>query len=301
MSDSDSTSSSFVNVSPMAEETRCDIRTAATKLQDTVLTMVGLAESEAKAIKDAAENQVKELKETAEKEAKELKDAAEKEAKDLKDAAEEVVETTRAEKESWEAEKLRVATAHTFEPIVELNVGGTLIATSLKKLTSFPDSTLGQMFSGRHDLPKDKNGAYFIDRDPRPFLVGLNFLRSPTKYNTVAIMDKELKMLVEIEADLFGLKEEMLLSQPFVPAAPEAVIYGCTGAFVMQDLDKLWRLRCLELDLGGAKIRVCMNCGCGYADNEEHTVLENFTTNRVIDDAQPKCHWLKRCSHCGKF
>ena len=179
-----------VNVSPMEAE---DTRTLETKLQGAMLEIVRCV------------------------------GAAKKEAKDLKVAVDDDAKAMHAEMLTWEAEKLRVATAHTFEPIVELNVGGTLVATSLKTLTSFPDSTLGQMFSGRHDLPKDKNGAYFIDRNPRPFLVILDFLRSPTEYKAEDIEGKELRMLVEIEAKFFGVKEAMFPPPPFVPDDPVAV------------------------------------------------------------------------------
>jgi len=205
---------------------------------------------------------------------------------------------------SWEAEKIRVAATHTFEPIVELNVGGQCISSTLKTLTSFPDSTLGQMFSGRHDLPKDKNGAYFIDRDPRPFLVILNFLRSPTENKTAAIVDKELLMLVKIEAKFFGVKDEMFPPPPpFVPAAPVAVtVVGGKkqNATVTQNENKLWLLTCAWLSATVVPMRVCMRCGFGCIDgpNRAHGLV-NFTTTRVIDDAQPKCTADVLCPSCG--
>lgn len=61
--------------------------------------------------------------------------------------------------------------------MVRLNVGGQLFTTSLTTLNSQPDSMLGAMFSGRHGLFQDKDGAYFIDRDGSEFRHVLNFLR----------------------------------------------------------------------------------------------------------------------------
>ena len=68
---------------------------------------------------------------------------------------------------------------HTFQfpSVINLNVGGCLFATRLSTLTKYSDSMLAVMFSGRHDLDKDCNGNFFIDRDGTYFNHILNFLR----------------------------------------------------------------------------------------------------------------------------
>ena len=80
-----------------------------------------------------------------------------------------------AEKRHWEEEKERVKQTKVFEKVVTLDVGGTKYRTTLSTLTKYPDSMLGVMFSGRHDLPQQEDGSYFIDRDGGE---GFSFLMS---------------------------------------------------------------------------------------------------------------------------
>ena len=61
---------------------------------------------------------------------------------------------------------------------VKLNVGGSKFETTLSTLTRYPDSMLGAMFSGRHEVPPDDEGYVFIDRDGTHFRAILNFLRT---------------------------------------------------------------------------------------------------------------------------
>jgi hypothetical protein len=62
--------------------------------------------------------------------------------------------------------------------IIELNVGGTrMIATTRSTLTKFPSSTLGWMFSGKHEL-KNHEERIFIDRDGDAFIAVLSYLRT---------------------------------------------------------------------------------------------------------------------------
>jgi len=49
--------------------------------------------------------------------------------------------------------------------------------TSTLTLTKDPDSMLSAMFSGRHALRQDDDGAFFIDRDGTHFRYILNYLR----------------------------------------------------------------------------------------------------------------------------
>jgi len=60
---------------------------------------------------------------------------------------------------------------------VKLCVGGQIFMTSTLTLTKDSDSMLSAMFSGRHSLRQDDDGAYFIDRDGTHFRHILNYLR----------------------------------------------------------------------------------------------------------------------------
>ena len=65
-----------------------------------------------------------------------------------------------------------------FKQRVKLNVGGIKFETTLSTLTRYPESMLGAMFSGRHDVPADDDGYVFIDRDGTHFRIILNFMRT---------------------------------------------------------------------------------------------------------------------------
>jgi len=62
---------------------------------------------------------------------------------------------------------------------IVLDVGGAHYSTSRSTLTKYPDSMLGVMFSGRHDLDsmKSSDGSFFIDRDGAHFQYILDYLR----------------------------------------------------------------------------------------------------------------------------
>lgn len=79
--------------------------------------------------------------------------------------------------------------------MINLNVGGYLFTTSLSTLTKFEESMLSVMFSGRHEIVKDENGRYFIDRDGKFFRHVLNFCRS----NDLPPEDVALEVLKEAE------------------------------------------------------------------------------------------------------
>uniref|UniRef100_A0A8C8YU91 BTB/POZ domain-containing protein KCTD7 n=1 Tax=Prolemur simus TaxID=1328070 RepID=A0A8C8YU91_PROSS len=65
-----------------------------------------------------------------------------------------------------------------FPEVVPLNIGGAHFTTRLSTLRRYEDTMLAAMFSGRHYIPTDSEGRYFIDRDGTHFGDVLNFLRS---------------------------------------------------------------------------------------------------------------------------
>ena len=78
----------------------------------------------------------------------------------------------------WEKEKERIAQIQQISDIVELNVGGHKdIDVRKSTLTRVQGSALEAMFSGRHEV-QTINGRVFIDRDPHPFKMMIEFIRN---------------------------------------------------------------------------------------------------------------------------
>ena len=112
-------------------------------------------------------------------------DAAEEVAK-LKAAAAteaaEIMRAARAERAALDAEKAAMEKTYAFQTNqVHLDVGGLKFTTSLPTLTSVPGTYLEAMFSGRHPLAPNGEGAYFIDRNGEHFRHILSYLRDPGK------------------------------------------------------------------------------------------------------------------------
>ena len=81
------------------------------------------------------------------------------------------------ERKVFELEKKTVADAEArTKTFVKLNVGGTIYHTSRTTLLSKKGSMLEVLFSGRHTVPKDDDGNYFLDRDPMTFAYVLTLL-----------------------------------------------------------------------------------------------------------------------------
>ena len=112
------------------------------------------------------------------------------------------------EKHEWEQEKKSIATSHTFEPRIKLDIGGTRFTTTLTTLTRFPDTMIGAMFSGRHQLTVDESGHYFIDRDGTHFRHILNYLRCPEEFDVESMDAGHVKELRK-EVKYYGLDSLM--------------------------------------------------------------------------------------------
>jgi hypothetical protein len=124
---------------------------------------------------------------------------------------------------NWEGEKEKVAKTYHFENNkIMLDIGGQRSTTTLTTLTRFPNTMIGAMFSGRHDLKKDEAGAYFIDRDGRHFHHILNFLRSPEDF--ILNLEPNLKEELKREANFYGLSDLMFPVAQFCPAQPIEIL-----------------------------------------------------------------------------
>ena len=214
----------------------------------------------------------------------------------------------------WEEEKKRIASTHIFEPMVTLNVGGTTFTTATATLTRFPDTMLGAMFSGRHALTPDKNGAYCIDRDGRHFHEILNFLRGTTSSTQQQIKQRLSPSALEelkVEADFYGVKD-LMFPEPFKPAA--AVVIQSNAGYnstVTQGEDELWYI--LHTGCSGGPttrqiVKVCDHCGGGFLSYGGYEMWDTccemwdsyagFTTGRTVSHAQPRK--TGKCTSCGK-
>jgi hypothetical protein len=101
------------------------------------------------------------------------------------------------QREELDEEKHAMQGVHKFQSgQVKLDVGGHRFTTSLSTLTKDEDSMLAVMFSGRHELTQNGEGAYFIDRDGTHFRYVLNYLRDgeiqlPFEYNLLVELLQE--------------------------------------------------------------------------------------------------------------
>lgn len=87
-------------------------------------------------------------------------------------------------------------------PVLDLNVGGCMYATSLSTLTKHPGSLLADMFGDFTELVKDAQGRLFIDRDGKLFSHILNYLR--TDLLVLPAQFKEIHALLH-EAEYYKL------------------------------------------------------------------------------------------------
>jgi hypothetical protein len=184
------------------------------------------------------------------------------------DKAKKVAADVKAERTAWEKEKAQLARTLKFEKIIKLNVGGKKFSTSLATLRRFPDSMLAAMFSGRHAVPTDEEGYYFVDQDGTHFEEILNFLRSPETY-TVNLPPAELSKLKQ-QCKFYGLLQDMF---PFIPASPMTVYNRCgDSSVVTQDNTGLWYVDRILMS-------ACYSCGSGL-DNRGY-IIPNFTNGTV--------------------
>ena len=199
-------------------------------------------------------------------------------------------------------EKRHVPTTHPFEEAAEgvgtLNVGGCLFTTTTATLKRFPDTMLAAMFSGRSVVTKDKNGAYFIDRDGTHFREILNFLRGSSASTPKLIQQRISFSAVEelkVEADFYGIKDYMF---PFAPAAPVVIKDDYQNkSTVTQGEDQLWYIK-PDGAISELVVTVCDHCGFGCIPIWLHAGYPGFTIGRTISSAQPRP--TGKCKSCRR-
>ena len=98
--------------------------------------------------------------------------------------------------------------------VIVLNVGGTSFTTSLQTMQAEPDSKLGRMFSGRHDMETQKDGSIFIDRDGTHFGLILNYLRGNITSKEQLPNDPNMLSQLSCEVQYYQLKGLLKIMEP---------------------------------------------------------------------------------------
>ncbi|MED6237865.1 BTB (POZ) domain-containing protein [Ataeniobius toweri] len=144
-----------------------------------------------------------------------------------------------------------------FPEVISLNVGGTYFTTRLSTLRRYEDTMLAAMFSGRHYIPRDAEGRFFIDRDGAYFGDILNFLREGElpRQNRVRAVHREAQYyaigpLLDSLEDIQPLTGEKV-RQAFLDLLP----------YYKDNLERIVeiaKLRAMQKKARFAKLKVCV-------------------------------------------
>lgn len=144
-----------------------------------------------------------------------------------------------------------------FPEIVPLNIGGAHFTTRLSTLRRYEDTMLAAMFSGRHYIPTDSEGRYFIDRDGTHFGDVLNFLRSGD------LPPRERVLAVHKEAQYYAigpLLEQLENMQPLKGEKVRQAFLGLMPYYKdhLERIVEIARLRAVQRKARFAKLKVCV-------------------------------------------
>ncbi|XP_065452049.1 BTB/POZ domain-containing protein KCTD21 isoform X1 [Chrysemys picta bellii] len=205
------------------------------------------------------------------------------------------------------------------EPIT-LNVGGKLYTTSLSTLTSFPDSMLGAMFSGKMPTKRDSQGYCFIDRDGKVFRYILNFLRTshldlPEDFQEMGLLRREadfyqvqplIEALQEKEVELSKAEKNAMLNITLdqrtqtvhftVREAPQ--IYSLSSSSMEVFNAHIFSTSSLFLKLLGSRLYYCFNGNLSsissYLQDPNHLTLDWVATVEGLPEEEYTRQNLKR-------
>eukprot|EP00759_Apiculatamorpha_spiralis_P025987 PhF_6_TR29196/c0_g1_i1/m.42718 len=128
-------------------------------------------------------------------------------------------ETLRYERMTWDRERdeleARLGYSQSHEKVL-LDVGGHHYATTLSTLRKEPKSILGVMFGGKHPVPRDAEGRYFIDRNGEYFGYILDYLRDGVVHVPDALREGVLR-----EAEFYRVN--VVLSGPSGGIVPNQI------------------------------------------------------------------------------
>jgi len=89
--------------------------------------------------------------------------------------------------------------------IINLNVGGTVFATSRETLNAAGDSFFTSLIGNNFKAERDHQNNLFIDRDPKLFSIVLNFLRSQCTHLTVDKCNRAKLQSIHAEAEFYAV------------------------------------------------------------------------------------------------
>ncbi|XP_050785643.1 rab5 GDP/GTP exchange factor [Gopherus flavomarginatus] len=144
-----------------------------------------------------------------------------------------------------------------FPEVVPLNVGGMYFATRLSTLRRYEDTMLAAMFSGRHYIPTDAQGRYFIDRDGTYFGDVLNFLRSGD------LPPRERVRSVYKEAQYYSIGPLLDNLEEVQPLKGEKVRQAFLGLMPyykehLERIIEIAKLRAMQRKARFAKLKICV-------------------------------------------
>lgn len=189
-----------------------------------------------------------------------------------------------------------------FAPVVTVNVGGTLFTTALSTLRRFPDSLLGSMFSGRHQILRDKEEHPFIDADPTLFRYILEYLR------TEAIPPEDLALDMYKMASYFSiepLRERLLLVPPVAKMMVKEL--NCNrfrhyGEIKQRVIKLAIERAALDPSYNGiVNVLVSLNCQRNFADRslmEHKCVRELADIQKDDEDFSDSSTYNEQFVHC---
>ncbi|TRY99750.1 hypothetical protein DNTS_033615, partial [Danionella cerebrum] len=144
-----------------------------------------------------------------------------------------------------------------FPEVIPLNVGGTYFTTRLSTLRRYEDTMLAAMFSGRHYIPRDAEGRYFIDRDGTYFGDILNFLREGE------LPQRERVRVVHREAQYYAIGPLLESLEDTQPLTGEKVRQAFLDLlpYYKENLERIVeiaKLRAIQRKARFAKLKICV-------------------------------------------
>lgn len=141
--------------------------------------------------------------------------------------------------------------------VIPLNVGGMCFTTRLSTLNRYEDTMLAAMFSGRHHIPTDSEGRYFIDRDGTYFGDILNFLRCGE------LPPRERVKMVYKEAQYYSVGPLLDLLDKMQPLTGEKVRQAFLDLMPyykdhLERIIEIGKLRAIQRKARFAKLKVCV-------------------------------------------